>query len=75
MAETAEERRLNRNTAEALGYLFDAPEEYEEFDFEEFRARIEAKGTTVDLAFADGGGSCVPGAEFVEFVWGLIANA
>jgi hypothetical protein len=73
--QTPEERRLQRGTDEAIGYLFNAPDEYEEFDFEEFRASIEEKGVTVTLDFPDGGGSVIPGDQFVEFVWGLIANA
>jgi len=74
-AEERMEHRLSRATAEALGYLFASPDEHEEFDFEEFRGEVEAKGSFVTLARADGGTYTVPGEHFAEWVWGLIANA
>ncbi|HEV7482591.1 MAG TPA: hypothetical protein VGO13_05785 [Solirubrobacterales bacterium] len=78
-AKTREEIRLDRATAEAVGYLFGEPErasvETDDWNFEDFRAEIEAKGATVTLALPDGGGSTVPGEHFIEWVWELIANA
>jgi hypothetical protein len=74
-AETREERRLRIATSEALGYLFEAPDEHEEFEFEDFRAEIEAKGATVTLDLPEGGGCILSGEEFVNWVWELIANA
>lgn len=74
-----EERRLQRSTDEAVGYLFGEPErasdEADDWNFEDFRAEIEAKGVTVSLNLPDGGGHVVEGSYFVEWVWGLIANA
>lgn len=76
MAETAEERRLNRNTAEAISYLFASPNDVEEFDFEDFLAAVNEKSTNVELTFiGERGTSSVPGNIFVEWVWELLANA
>lgn len=73
--ETREERRLNFATAEALGYLFNAPDDYEEFEFADFRAEIEDAGVTVSLNLPGGGGATVSGADFANWVWELFANA
>jgi len=77
--ETREERRLNERTAEAVGYLFGeaerAADEADDWNLEDFRAEVEAKGVTVTLALPDGGGCVVPGEYFVNWVWDLIANA
>lgn len=79
VAKTREEIRLDRDTAEAVGNLFADPErasdEADDWNFEDFRAEVEAKGVTVTLALPDGGGCTVPGEYFVNWVWELIANA
>jgi hypothetical protein len=73
-----EEIRLDRATEEAVGYLFGDPErasdETDDWNFADFRAEVEETGATVTLALPDGSGHTMPGADFVNWVWELIAN-